>query len=92
MDQRTKIEKVSAQHFRDMLKEQGYKCALSDRELKPTNTTLDHTVPLCRGGHHVKSNTQLLDVEVNRAKGSLTDEEFIALCRDVVETHYKKFK
>ncbi len=31
-------------------------------------------------------NVQVLQKQVNRAKGTLTNEEFIALCREVV-TH-----
>jgi 5-methylcytosine-specific restriction endonuclease McrA len=83
MDQRIKIEKVGAQWFRDQLKKQNYKCALSGRELRPDNTAMDHIMPLSRGGHHTQDNAQLLDAEVNRAKGSMTDEEFRRMCEEV---------
>jgi hypothetical protein len=35
------------------------------------------------GGEHVIENTQVLHKDVNRAKGSLTSDEFIGLCREV---------
>lgn len=37
------------------------------------NLTLDHVVPLSKGGAHRLSNLQLLCRECNTAKGDLTD-------------------
>lgn len=67
-----------------ILGRQRYRCALSGRELTPQTTALDHIVPVRRGGAHVVENAQLLDKDVNRAKGPLTSDEFIALCGEVV--------
>ena len=50
----------------------------------PAEANIDHIIPLVKGGKHVVSNIQILHKEVNLAKGSLTQEEFIALCREVV--------
>jgi 5-methylcytosine-specific restriction endonuclease McrA len=52
--------------------------------LTPETASLDHTLPLSRGGAHDISNLQVLDYQANTAKGSLTVEEFVELCRDVV--------
>jgi len=38
-----------------------------------------------RGGQHAIENTQVLHKDVNRAKGSLSNEEFLAMCREVVQ-------
>lgn len=67
-----------------LLERQQYRCALSGRRLTPQTAALDHIVPIRNGGEHVMENAQVLDKQVNRAKGSLTTAEFIRLCRDVV--------
>lgn len=67
-----------------MLEKQSYRCALTGRPLAPENTSLDHLIPVSRGGAHCLGNGQLLQTEVNRAKAALTNDEFIALCREVV--------
>jgi len=67
-----------------LLEKQGYRCALSGRTLTPDMAALDHIVPIRCGGQHVIENTQVLHKEVNRAKGSMTNVEFVGLCREVV--------
>ncbi len=63
---------------------QSYRCALTGRGLTPETTALDHIVPVAQGGEHSIENTQALHKDVNRAKGSLSNDEFLALCREVV--------
>jgi hypothetical protein len=75
---------VSAPGVLGLLERQQYRCALSGRELAPHTAALDHIVPVRGGGQHVIENAQVLDKDVNRAKNSLTSDEFIALCREVV--------
>ena len=70
--------------LKEMLGHQDYKCALTGRPLTPDNCAMDHIVPLSRGGTHTKDNAQLVTTEVNKAKGTLLEEEFIQVCRDVV--------
>jgi 5-methylcytosine-specific restriction endonuclease McrA len=63
--------------------------ALRQRWQRPTSdnplAALDHIVPVRCGGELVIENTQVLHKDVNRAKGSLTNDQFIQLCREVVE-------
>ena len=66
-----------------LLKDQGYKCALTGRELTPDNCEADHIVSIDDGGPHEPSNIQLVRTEVNRAKGAMSNEAFVALCREV---------
>ena len=77
-------QKVTRHGLRDLLKSQGYCCGLTGRKLSPQTASLDHIVPVGRGGRHDMSNLQVLDVCVNAAKGTLTQAEFISICRDVV--------
>ena len=67
-----------------LLEYQQYRCALTGRRLTPQTAALDHIVPVRFGGEHLIENTQVLHKDVNRAKGSLTSDEFIAMCHEVV--------
>lgn len=77
-------EPINARNIRDLLERQGFRCALTGRRLEPQTAALDHIVPVSRGGEHRMENVQILQKQVNRVKHTLTNEEFIALCREVV--------
>lgn len=70
-----------------ILEAQGHKCALTGLPMTPKNASLDHVTPLSRGGEHDASNCQWIFDFVNTAKGSMTQEEFIEMCRAVARTH-----
>jgi 5-methylcytosine-specific restriction endonuclease McrA len=82
-----KPKTVTAKMVMRLVEEQGYRCALSGRELTPQAVSLDHIVPLSRGGAHDIANLWALDQHVNTAKGTLLLDEFITLCRDVAKHH-----
>jgi len=75
---------VSTENVLRLLDHQGHRCALTGRRLTSHTAALDHIVPIRRGGEHAIENTQVLHKDVNRAKGALTSEEFLAMCREVV--------
>ncbi len=75
---------VSTDNVLLLLESQRYRCALTGRDLTPETAALDHILPLRCSGEHVSENTQVLHRGVNRAKGSLTNVEFIGLCGEVV--------
>ena len=81
---RRRSETVSPEEVRQLLQRQNYRCALTGRHLTPDCASLDHVVPISRGGEHRIENAQVLHRDVNRAKGTLTNEEFLAICREVV--------
>lgn len=74
---------VSTDNVLRLLEHQHYRCALTGRTLTPQTAAIDHIVPIRLGGEHTIENTQILHKDVNRAKGSMTSEEFIGLCREV---------
>lgn len=76
--------KVCTDNVLRLLEYQQYRCALSGRELTPQTAALDHIVPIRFDGQHIIENTQVLHKDVNRAKGSLTNEEYIQMCHEVV--------
>ncbi|MAD81133.1 MAG: HNH endonuclease domain-containing protein [Pirellulaceae bacterium] len=74
---------VTAKMIMELIESQDFRCALSNRELTPETASLDHVVPLSRGGTHEVSNLCVVVHLVNSAKGSMTVEEFVAMCQDV---------
>ena len=70
--------------------------ALTGRPLNwnnPEDYQYDHVIPIARGGDNTLGNLQMLCTEANQAKGRLTDEEFIDLCKEVVlHNGYKMYK
>lgn len=77
---------VSAKRILAILKDQNYRCAISGRPLTPETASLDHRIPLAAGGLHNIDNVWVVHHQINTAKGTLTIEEFVTMCRDVV-TH-----
>lgn len=67
-----------------LLEWQQYRCALTGRMLTPDTASLDHIVPVRSGGEHRMENVQVLHRDVNRAKSTMTRDEFTELCREVV--------
>lgn len=55
--------------------------------LTPATTTLDHVVPRHLGGSDALSNLQWLHKDINAMKGSLTEVDFVAVCRLIVERY-----
>lgn len=81
---RNQSDSLTTKSIMRLIESQDFKCALTHRKLTPSTASLDHRVPVARGGPHVLSNCQVLDKQVNRAKGTMTTDEFISLCREVV--------
>jgi hypothetical protein len=66
-----------------LVESQEYRCALSGMELDPATAQLDHKYPVTLGGDHSIGNLQVVNKEINRAKGAMTNEDFIGMCRRV---------
>jgi CRISPR/Cas system Type II protein with McrA/HNH and RuvC-like nuclease domain len=52
---------------------------------KPETYSLDHIMPRSRGGENSLDNCQIVTRQVNQAKSDLTTEEFVLLCKKVIE-------
>jgi hypothetical protein len=72
--------------LKSILDAQNYRCALSGEELTPENVALDHIVPVIEGGDFIASNCQLVTSAVNRAKNTMSERDFIAMCIRVSKT------
>jgi hypothetical protein len=76
---------VTSTNVLRLLEWQQHRCALTGRPLTPETASLDHIVPVSCGGEHVLENTQVLHKDVNRAKTTMSNDEFIELCTEVVD-------
>lgn len=79
----TSKSNISRKGLRQLLESQGYFCALTGELLQPATASLDHKLPLGRGGSNSIDNLQVIHQQVNAAKGTMTNEEFVAMCRAV---------
>lgn len=82
--------KVKQNELRDLITRQDYKCALTGLELEPETASADHILPVSKGGLNSIDNIQILHHEVNRAKSAMTNQEFIQMCKNVVNWTERK--
>lgn len=73
-------DKARSSDLMNLIKSQDYKCSLTGIELTPDTANLDHRLPRKHGGSDAVGNLQWILDDVNRMKGSLTQDEFIRLC------------
>jgi len=78
-------EMVTSARLLELIEEQQYRCALSGVELEPDTAVLDHKIPRNRGGRHELNNVWFLHRDVNRAKGTMTVDEFRLMCSRVAQ-------
>lgn len=78
---------VTAKALLVLIEQQQYKCALTGRPLEPDASACDHKVPVSAGGSHHIENIQILYRDVNRAKGTMSVDDFIAMCCEVADHH-----
>lgn len=79
---------ASAREMHEILKMQDFCCALTGEPLLyddyTDNARCDHKTPVSRGGASTGDNLQWVTAAVNAAKGKMTNEEFVEMCRKVV--------
>ena len=76
-------EPITGTRIMKMIERQGFRCAVTGRTLTPKTASLDHIVPLKDGGDNNMGNVQIVHADANAAKGTMSMERFVALCRDV---------
>lgn len=84
--------KITVEQLMEKYKD-GFKCYLTGKEIDITNGKtyeFDHIIPASRGGDNSLDNLGICTPEANQAKRNLTVDEFINLCKDVLE--YQGYK
>jgi 5-methylcytosine-specific restriction endonuclease McrA len=74
----------TAKILASLWREQKGICALTGLKLTRENAEVDHIHPRAKGGEVTKDNLRWVLKEANRAKQTLSDEEFLYLCAAVV--------
>ena len=77
-------ESVTSNDLVALVEQQDFKCALTGRPLTPDIASVDHVVPLARGGGNSIGNLAVVHADANTAKGTMTRDEFVQMCREVV--------
>jgi len=80
-----KERKVTAEALYRKLQRQQFRCALSGVLMEPDDASLDHIVPLSKGGEHNMDNVQVVHKDVNRMKGQMSQEEMVNWCRKIAQ-------
>jgi len=61
----------------DIIWRDGRRCYLCGKLLKISRVTLDHVIPLSRGGHHTPENVRIACEPCNGAKDNMTLAEYL---------------
>lgn len=77
--------KATARELMTVLQLQQFRCALTGKPLTPESARLDHRSPVSQGGGHDANNMQWVIENANRAKGTMSQDVFVALCKQVTE-------
>jgi 5-methylcytosine-specific restriction endonuclease McrA len=77
---------VIRKSLEEKIRQQNFRCALTGEELTPPLSSLDHIDPRCIGGSDEISNVQIVLPCVNRAKSTMTQGQFVAMCHAVART------
>ena len=80
------VSDLTSEQWLKKVEEHGYKCYLCGKKLsincsQENTITLEHIVPLSRGGKNTKDNVAPACAVCNYAKRALTLEEFIAMAK-----------
>lgn len=82
--QRCNKKRITALDLWSIAKKQKLICPLTGEKLTAKNISVDHILPITKGGANNKSNLRLITFEANTAKNSMTDNEFISFCQKIV--------
>jgi hypothetical protein len=80
-----RYEKATASQLMSLLQLQQFRCALTGVMLTPELARCDHVVPVSDGGTNQLENLQWVTEDVNKAKGVMSQDAFIAMCIQVAD-------
>jgi 5-methylcytosine-specific restriction endonuclease McrA len=77
--------RATARELMGLIQLQQFRCAISGVGLDPNSARLDHIVAISNGGTNLIDNLQWVTDDVNKAKGTMSQEQFISMCRSVAD-------
>lgn len=91
-DRKTKMYNPVTFTVEDVINKVGQNpvCYLTGKTIeidKPRTYQFDHVVPVARGGDNSLENLAIATKEANIAKNNMTNDEFVNLCKAVLEHH-----
>ena len=78
-----KRSRLTRSDLQNKLQQQEFKCALTGLPLTPQTAWLDHIDAKAVGGCDDRDNVQIVLATVNRAKTTMTQSQFVAMCHAV---------
>ena len=78
-------EKVSAFQLWCLAKKQKLFCAITGEKLTSNNISVDHKIPISKGGTNNISNLQFVTRHSNVIKNSMTMDELYAFCKNIID-------
>jgi hypothetical protein len=86
-EQSSEEETATSTELMELLIQQEKRCALSGIELTLDSMELGHIRPISQGGTDAIQNLMWIDSRINRMQGTLSNDEFLKLCRLVTQWH-----
>ena len=68
-------------------KKQKCKCAISGIKLTKNNISVDHIIPLSKGGKNTLANIQFVENHVNIMKNNKSLKELLVYCKEIVKNN-----
>ena len=87
----TKLKNITSSEIRALLKIQNGRCAISGEKLKPSETSVDHVIPISRKDlieEKGYGKFWLVSSKVNKLKGAMTMDDLYLLIEKIIT--YKK--
>lgn len=81
------LDEIPPIRFWGIAKRQKLRCAISGIKLTKDNISVDHIVPLSKGGKNTFENIQFVERHINVMKNDRPMEQFLFYCREVAKNN-----
>jgi len=86
-NKRCKLDRVRAKQIWSLAKKQKLICAITGEKLTRDNVSLDHKIPISKGGTNNIGNLQLVTRHSNTIKNNMSMNELISFCQNIISRH-----
>lgn len=84
-NRRCKNGKITATEIWSIVKKQKCLCPITGERLTSDNISIDHIVPISKGGTNCKSNIQIVTKRANVIKNNMDTNELVRFCQAVID-------